>query len=140
MPAQAADPNTIPAYRYHPGQGMVAEDLLQADPKEFPLPYLLGGPKPTPSVKTVPRPRNRAGSAPSGNEANAGSSLSAARGKAAPGSGGTMPSLSEAEPKTVSSKAESGTVKKPSKPVKIDPAILEKLLRRNAERAPSPEP
>jgi hypothetical protein len=140
MPAQAAGPNTHPAYRYQPGQGMVSEDLLQADPKEFPLPYLLGGPKPTPSVKTTPRPRNRAGSAPSEDQAIAGSSRSPARGTAAPENADTMPSVSTNAPTTVSSKADPGMAKKPSKPVKIDPAILEKLLRRNADRAPSPQP
>src|SRR5207302_8173888 len=34
------------AYRYAEGQGMVPEDLRQADPQEFPLPYMMGGPRP----------------------------------------------------------------------------------------------
>jgi hypothetical protein len=139
-PAPALDPNTNPAFRYRPGLGMVPEDLLQADPKEFPLPYLLGGPKPTASGKTVAPQRNRGDSPPSADPSNGASSRSPTPGKPAPGIADTMPAGPTISSKTATSKVDSSTLKKPSKSVKLDPAILEKLLRRNAERAPSVEP
>ena len=45
------------AYRFVEGQGMVAEDPQQADPHEFPLPFMLGGPARATHLGPPPRAR-----------------------------------------------------------------------------------
>ena len=40
-------------YRYVEGQGMVTEESPEADPREFPLPYMLGGPPPVPPGRSA---------------------------------------------------------------------------------------
>jgi hypothetical protein len=138
-PTTTGDPNPgPPAYRYRTGQGMVREDLLQADPKEFPLPYMLGGSKPT-VAKPAARRRNAVEPATSDDGMNAAPAESPTRGQPAAGAAVTKPARSS-DAQVSLTKGDSGEVKKSKKPVKIDPAILEKLLRRNAERTPKAEP
>jgi hypothetical protein len=129
------DPRKSPALRFRPGQGWQSEDLMKADPAEFPLPYMLGGPKPTPMKKTE-MPETK--SAPSG------STLKSSIGGLTTPPRGNTTQLTEDSVKTGSASAtpasssatDSGTVKKVKKPARIDPAILEKLLQRNANRPP----
>lgn len=98
---------TPPPARYVPGRGMVAEKNPPS-PDEFPAPFLLGGPKPKLDVGTKP--------------------ATAQVGKRSPSLPPLPPGLPPDDP----------TLSPPSsklkKPVKFDPALLEKaLIQRNAE-------
>ena len=129
----ALDPRMNPAFRFKPGQGWENEDLMKADPAEFPLPYMLGGPKPA--------PRKNA----------AGIEMKSATPEPMPKTSmGELPPLPQSDPKlkkvsgtdagsavvnaVPSTANDPGAIKKPKKSAKIDPAILEKLLKRNADR------
>ena len=128
------------AYRFVEGQGMVAEDPQQADPHEFPLPFMLGGPRPgDPSRAATKGDPSRA--ATKGNARSRPQVSKAAATKGDPAA--VRAGMADADasdpagrdpdkPRTAPSKAD-GTAKKKS--VKIDPAILEKLLQKNANRA-----
>jgi hypothetical protein len=124
-----SDPKMNPAFRFRPGQGMVPEDLLKADPAEFPLPYMLGGPKPASSKKPVTQDTK-----PVDSQTSMKSPLA---GRTTPGTA-TVKAGSQNSDATPTDSTDPGVVKKPRKPAKIDPAILEKLLQRNADRAPEP--
>ncbi len=120
-----------PFYRYVEGQGMQSEDPNQVDPREFPLPYMLGGPKPRiPGVAPqkhsdrMPPPTDPAPAAKARNSRGAGEAPVAVE--------DDVPPLPDTPPSRVSGK---GTPKK-SKPVSIDPKLLQKLLQGNANRPP----
>lgn len=157
---------TGPAYRYVEGQGVVEEEG-PADPKEFPLPYMMGGPRPT-GPSRGPR---AAGTGARGGRANPRRALAGevdpeairagmTGGRAAnPGADGrptaTQGLAGEIDAEAIragkaAAKAEaekeaqarrqaakdpksSGAAKKK---VKVDPAILERLLQSNGYRAP----
>lgn len=111
-PPTAAAPRVLPAARYVPGRGMVAEDGPPA-PDEFPTPYPVGG----------------AGSLPS--------TLAPGGGNPAVNALPPLPGQSPAAgPATANStNAPAKPAAKSSKPVKIDPQLLEKaLLNRNQNR------
>jgi hypothetical protein len=124
----ALDPKMNPAFRFRPGQGMIPEDLLKADPAEFPLPYLLGGPKPASAKKPSP-PDTRAADSQTSGKSSPGV-------KAAQGTAETVKAGSEKSSAAQSTATDPVAVKKPRKPATINPAILEKLLQRNADRVP----
>jgi hypothetical protein len=122
------------AYRYVEGQGMVPEDVLGGDPQEFPLPYMLGGPRPTAPTAAASHGEARAG-------AQASRAGTAPRDPAAVRGGASLPTTDAdaavpagtdpGKPRPGASKADRVTKKKS---VKIDPTILEKLLQKNANR------
>lgn len=116
------------AYRFVEGQGMVPEDPSQADPREFPLPYMLGGPRPKTPGDGAARPAGRIPPplpAPT-NRPVAGVPAT----PTTPEDDADVPPLPD---RPASRRSDPATAKK-SKPVSIDPRILEKLLQRNANR------
>jgi hypothetical protein len=127
-----------PAYRYAEGQGMVPEDLQQADPREFPLPYMMGGPRPIVPGAGASREQRTADSQATRAARTPGEAPIAARKE--PGASpddrtaGTPAGPETADPR---SSLSSGSSKAKKKPVKIDPAVLERLLQRNANRTPT---
>jgi hypothetical protein len=116
---------------------MVSEDQLQVDPKEFPIPFMVGGPKPT-ANGSMPTDRGRQAARPSTSTASGvSSSLSPSKDITTPAvtpltEGSAESPQVPAADASKSSKSSAG--KKPSKPVKIDPSILERLLKGNAGR------
>ena len=134
--ASVIDPKMNSAFRYKSGQGIVPEDLEKADPAEFPLPYMLGGPKPTLAKKPA-KPLRKPDGTPSSDKSTD-TTLPAMPGDEAepastePIKAGRIPSP-KTLPKTTDRAAAKAT---PKKPANIDPAILEKLLQRNANRTP----
>jgi hypothetical protein len=120
------------AYRYLEGQGMVPEDLRQADPREFPLPYMMGGPRPTVAGTGATSGQGGTESPATRNTRTPGGAPGPARGELGGSpderTAGTPAGPDAAEPRS------SGSPKAKKKPVKIDPAILERLLQRNAGR------
>ena len=116
---------------------MVPEDLRQADPREFPLPYMMGGPRPAVPGTGASREQRSADSQ---------ATTAARTPEDAPGGARKEPGESPvirtagtpAGPDTDDprSSASSGSSKAKKKPVKLDPAILERLLQRNANRTP----
>jgi hypothetical protein len=117
-----------PSYRYTPGQGMLPEDPRQGDPREFPVPYMLGGPRP--SLAGVGTPKG--GSHPD---------AATTKGSAEPGSnspaGRPVPGASQSDPANPGSSDPSRPTTAKKKPVKIDEALLKKLLQNNANRVPN---
>lgn len=120
------------SYRYVEGQGMVPEESGGADPREFPLPYMMGGPKPTLPGAGSNRAGGRGASDAPKDAVVPGRSADARPRKE------TLPSDAERIDPTAegSTRPAAGDVPgAPSakkKPVKIDPKILEKFLQRNA--------
>jgi hypothetical protein len=124
------------AYRYVEGQGMVPEDAQQADPQEFPLPYMMGGPRPAVPSRSAARSeaRNRAQAAMAGSVPADPAAVRAGLAPT-PAEAATDPAAPvSAKPLSASSKAD----RPKKKPVKIDPAILEKLIQKNADRPVGP--
>ena len=120
-----------PYYRYVEGQGMQPEDPNQVDPREFPLPYMLGGPKPkVPGVVNPTSPDRMI--SPTVPAPDAKASNPRGLGKAPAAVEDDVPPLPDTPPTRVSGK---GTAKK-SKPVSIDPKLLQKLLQKNTNRPP----
>jgi hypothetical protein len=122
------------AYRYEEGQGMMPEDLRQADPQEFPLPYMLGGPRPN-----APGPAAPKGQGPSRSPATSGprTSGAAATARGEPEAAPAVPAVEDLAGPEAADPRSSGSPASPKaqkKPVKIDPAILERLLQRNVNR------
>jgi hypothetical protein len=124
-----------PSYRYVEGQGMVPEESGQADPQEFPLPYMLGGPRPD-LPAAAPGRANGLGQQPFAKRAADPSSTRPALplpGDVSDPSDGIDPTVPGARKPPAANDARAATTK--NKPVKIDPKILEKLLQGNANRA-----
>lgn len=123
------------AYRYVEGQGMVAEDSSKGDPREFPLPYMMGGPKPTmPGQPGASQATSRSRTDLARHPADE----PPARAAAMPPPKNTStsaPATDESQTATTSKKPTAADKKK--KTAKIDPAILQKLLQKNATRSPS---
>ncbi len=133
--ASVVDPKMNSAFRYKPGQGIVPEDLEKADPGEFPLPYMLGGPKPTVAKKAA-KPLSKADGIP-GSGKSADTTLPALpEDEAEPASADPIKAGRIPSPKTLPKMTDRAAAKAPKKPANIDPAILEKLLQRNANRTP----
>jgi hypothetical protein len=136
-PAQPGEPQNNPAYRFVPGRGMLPEDQLQVDPNEFPVPFMLGGPRPATGVaapKDGNRPAGRTSSTKTGAKVQPQQPLrEAARPDAAVGKAGAPPA-SNAPPGDSSKSSDATTGKKPSTPVKIDPALLERFLKGTSNR------
>jgi hypothetical protein len=111
-----AQPTIPPPSRILRGGGSAAEGPNPADPQEFPLPFVISGVKPK-----LPSDRGATKSAPT----SAGSGASKAES-----------ALAKSEtPKDSKQKDGSGTEKKPPKPLKLDPKLLERALQnRNSGR------
>jgi hypothetical protein len=111
MPAATKIP---PPARFTPSRGLVPGDQSQADPQEFPLPFVVSGVKPTLSPP------------------KAASQSSAKPPSQAPGEDhSSLPKL----PEKAGATSEAATAKKPGKPLKLDPNILERALQnRNTGR------
>src|SRR5262249_10553485 len=125
-----------PAFRYVEGQRMVPEDARQADPEEFPLPFMLGGPKPTLPGGAAAQASGRGRASTTGDAARPGSSRTIRPGPGDPAAGvsdAESPQTPAAKPLGSCTSAASPTTKKP---VTIDPKILEKPLQGNANRRP----
>ncbi len=127
------DPRMSPALRYRPGQGWESEDLKKSDPAEFPLPFMLGGPKPT-LMKRGETAETNPGTLKSTPKSSTGETIPPQRGASTRGTADSV--KGGATDEVPSTASDPGAVKKVKKPAKIDPAILEKLLRRNANRTP----
>jgi hypothetical protein len=134
MSGGSTDASPGPAYRYLPGRGMVVEDPHQVDPREFPLPVLLGGPKPAATGRSLPAESRRPNPRPTATDGTPASSASPIGDAASPGRAGAGSTPKVSSPEAEAS-ADTGAAKKSGKPLKIDPAILERALRnRNAVR------
>lgn len=127
---QANVPNSGgPSYRFVEGRGMLPEDPNQVDPREFPLPYMLGGPKPkVPGAANPKRPDRMLPSTVPAQGVRARNPQGA--GVPAPAIDDDVPPLPDTPPVRTSGK----TPAKKSKPVSIDPKLLQKLLQGNANR------
>ncbi len=119
------------AYRFVEGQGMVAEDPQQADPHEFPLPFMLGGPRPGDPSRAATKGEARSRPPASRPGATKGDPA-AVRAGMDDADASDHARRDPEKPRNAPSKAD-GAAKKKS--VKIDPAILEKLLQKNANRS-----
>lgn len=124
------------AYRYVEGQGMVPEDPGQVDPGEFPLPYPVGGPRPTVRGSVSPR-GNIPGQPPAtigatGARSSAGTPADELRPRA------DRSSPVQGEPAAPPMTANQATPAAAKKPVKLDPKFLEQFLKRNANRTDGP--
>jgi hypothetical protein len=124
-----------PSYRYVEGQGMVPEESGQADPREFPLPYMIGGPRPDLPAAAASRGNGRGQQPIARRAADPGSTRPAlpVPGDAPAQSDGIDPTVPDTRKPPAANDARTSAAKK--KPVKIDPKILEKLLQGNANRA-----
>jgi hypothetical protein len=116
---------------------MLPEDQLQVDPNEFPVPFMLGGPRPATGVaapKDGNRPAGRTSTTKTGAKIQPQQPpREAARTDAAVGKAGAPPA-SNAPPGDSSKSSDATTGKKPSTPVKIDPALLERFLKGTTNR------
>jgi hypothetical protein len=127
-----------PSYRYVEGQGLVPEDPKHADPREFPLPYMLGGPRPTMPGGPADAGNGRAPTPSAHRPSQAGPPVAD---RPASGEPRNDPVGMGASP---SDKIKSGAGSGPDtpatkkKPVQLDPKALEKFLRRNANRTDGP--
>jgi hypothetical protein len=113
---------------------MMPEEPGAADPGEFPVPYMLGGPKPKlPGAKATKASGRGAPTASKG----AMEPAPAPNPGLAPGNLPVDPErvdpTPDGTPKAKSGDAANAPAAK-KKPVKIDPMILEKFLQRNATR------
>ncbi len=117
--------------RFTPNRGPVAEDQSQAKPQEFPLPFVISGARPAvPQSGMPPRAADRPGARPATNN------LSNARPSAVTTPETDKPAAT-ADPKLpadqTAATGDNATAKKSSKPLKLDPALLQKVLQsRNA--------
>jgi hypothetical protein len=127
-----------PPSQVYSERGSIPEVQNPGDPQEFPLPFVISGAKPniaTPGskAKTTVQP------APKGSTAIA---RSPAAGSATAKLGGSPKPGSPAETTTASDKtkdkSDSGTTKKSSKPLMIDPSLLEKALKNRNLSRPQP--
>lgn len=123
------------AYRYVEGQGMLPEDARQADPREFPLPYMLGGSRPQVPGEIakgdgrIPPPATRAAGV-----RGTGSPRGARPDRVAPPAEADDSDPALPEPPKSRAAGTTNTPAAKKKPVTIDPKILEKLLQKNANR------
>ena len=127
------DPESAPAFRFKSGQGWESEDLSKSDPAEFPIPYMLGGPKPS-AAKKNDGTETKSTALPSAPKTRGSAILP--KDNVSPGAVDPAKVKSDDKVSRTADPTDPGTVKKPKKPAKIDPAILEKLLQRNANRTP----
>jgi hypothetical protein len=130
------DPRMQQEPRSTSNRGSVTEDQSHARPQEFPLPFVIGGANPAvPQSGMQPRAANR----PSAQSAT--NNLSNARPPAQASTAAmtqeTDKPIAPSDPKLpgdqTAATGENATAKKPSKPLKLDPALLQKVLQsRNA--------
>ena len=128
-PVLPNDGRSGPSYRYVPGQGMVPEQWLPSDPREFPLPYLLGGPRPAMMGGTDPRGAANPAVRPSqpGTTAEA---LPPLPGDPANSPAGPAPATGpEGSPKAATGKANT-----PRKALNLHPALLQRVLNPTGSR------
>lgn len=118
----------IPPARFEPGKGMVPDSAT--DPDEFPLPFATGGKKPAPKPAAAGAATATAKAAPA----------AASPAGAVPTDPGVLPAAAPADAKPVAATAEDAeapapaaepkdAAKKPRKPVKLDPSLLQKALQ-----------
>jgi hypothetical protein len=128
------DEDAHQSYRFLEGQGMVPEESGPADPKEFPLPYVLGGQRPT-------DPRRGAGKSaplqqPGATRGLAGEVDPAAVRAAMAAAAEEAGKAGRDDPDSAA--ATKGTTPAKKKRVKLDPAILERMLQQNPGRPAGP--
>ncbi|MGO9470970.1 MAG: hypothetical protein ACLQVF_43310, partial [Isosphaeraceae bacterium] len=121
------DPRMQEEPRSTPNRSPVAEDQSQANPQEFPLPFVISGVRPAvPQSGMPPRAADRP---PTRSATN---NLSGARPAAATTPEKDKPAAT-ADPKLpadqTAATGENATAKKSSKPLKLDPALLQKVLQ-----------
>jgi len=124
--------------RSAPNRGPATEDQNHANPEEFPLPFVISGAKP--AVSQSGMQRRAADRTPARSATN---NLSSARPPAQADAAATTHETDEptatADPKLpadqTAATGENATAKKPSKPLKLDPALLQRVLQsRNANQ------
>jgi hypothetical protein len=121
---------------YAPNLGVVIPDQDPAHPKEFPIPFAISGVRPSPPGGTPaakdggPTTPSAAGKAPA-----SGPAPSPAGAAAKP-----SPNKAPVKPAAKAETADDATAPKtPSKPVKLNPAVLEQLLRNRNESRAAPQ-
>ncbi|WP_165229955.1 hypothetical protein [Aquisphaera insulae] len=127
---------SLPPLRAVPGRGMVLDN--ENDPKEFPVPFAMGGAPPSAAT----RPDGQAAAVPSRSAAakpSASSPVKAPSTAAAVDEDATAaPTRAPKEGEGEDAEAPPATKKKPKAPVKLDPSLLQKALQmRNQNRAPN---
>jgi hypothetical protein len=143
LPPTSASGDTAlqPPARFAPNLGVVIPDQDPGNPKEFPIPFAISGAKPPlPSANDALKGRAqatqspRAKTSPTG-PASAGSAASHPDAARKPAS---RPATSKSSEQDEAEK-DPAAPKKPAKPVKINPSVLEQLLRnRNQSRQAQP--
>jgi hypothetical protein len=136
-PVSSNQGRSDPSYRYVTGQGMVSEQLLGADPREFPLPYMLGGPRPAALGGTDPRAAGtRAGvPAPRGSSWEGLPPLPGGPAAAPPEPArGTGPQRTPKAAPAESAAAEPSQATRPRKPLNLDPSLLQRVLNPTGSR------
>jgi hypothetical protein len=136
MPIEGSIP---PPARSGLGRGTLSEEQKPGDPEEFPLPFVITGTKPKLApTSAAPKAGKTAASSGSTSKATRAPVTSAtARG----GSSGKPESVKGATgpPEKDESQTDAATTNKTSKPLKLDPKILERALQlRNQNRQQSP--
>ncbi len=136
-PVLPNDGRSGPAYRYIPGQGMVPEQWPLADPREFPLPYMMGGPRPAIPRGTDPRTAGN----PAARLRQQGATAEAL--PPLPGDPATTPlspargTRPEGNPKGAPPEpaaAETRKASTPRKPLNLDPTLLQRVLNPTGSR------
>ncbi len=128
-----------PPSRVDRNRTLTPEGQTPGDPQEFPLPFVITGAKPNiPVAGTAPKTRARPSSGKPTGDAKptlAGSPTAQVDGSAKPGS----PANPTVSPDKAKGKNEPGIAKKASKPLTLDPKLLERALQsRNLNRQDSP--
>jgi len=138
--AGTPDENKIrPPSRIESSRGSIPDGQNPGDPQEFPLPFVITGTKPNiPAAGSVPKKSARPSSGqPAGNAAPipAGASTARAGNSAKQGS----PADPTASSDQAKGKTEPASAKKTSKPLTLDPKLLERALQsRNLNRQKPP--
>lgn len=122
--------------RFAPARAPVVNDQSQASPQEFPLPFVISGAKPgiLPSpMQPTAGDRSLGRSGPAMNNTNRAQANTATTVQEADKP--TAPSDPKRSADETTGNGDGGTAKKPGKPLKLDPSLLQKVLqRRNANQ------
>ncbi len=118
-------------YRFVEGQGMVPEQNGPADPKEFPLPYVVGGARPTDPKRGAGKSDVPIQQGPSRGLAGEVDPAAVRAARAAAAEESAKTGRDETAPAAA---GKATTPAKPKKRAKIDPAILERMLQQSPGR------